>query len=288
MGLLDDLEQEAQRRKAGLDGVERLKQEREGVYKTALEPGMQKLYEYLSKLTTNLAFLKPKIQVRHEIPSYGAVVANVEHEYDLKINTVSPTAKEITLHFNATVATEECPAVVVQGSSKVRNLNGFFQKYRLAGIHDFKKDESGEVVQATFRARGKIPMGLIVNTDTDAGQVKFAFTNFDSHGVLSKAVSASQFNEQLFDEIGRFLAREESTLFRETLPDDYRKQLQQKIQQENLKRKWESKIADQQKEELETLKRDQSLRARLDKTVQGVKAGAPSLLDKVKGIFKKG
>ena len=45
MGLLDELEQEAQRRKAGADDVERLKQERETAYRTQLEPGMVALHE---------------------------------------------------------------------------------------------------------------------------------------------------------------------------------------------------------------------------------------------------
>lgn len=287
MGLLDDLEQEAQRRKATLDEAERAKAEREGVYKTQLEPGLQKLYEYLTKLTTNLGFLKPKIAVRHEIASYGTLVAYYEHEYELRLNQISPSSKELVLNFNALVASDECPSVEVQGGLKVKALNAIFQKYRLGNLGDVKKDDMGEPVSGTFRARGKVPLAVVVAADAESGMVRMSFTNFDSLGVLAKASTPAQFNEALFDEIGRFLARESSTLFREALSDDYRKQLQQKVQQENLKRKWESKIAQQQKDELEKMKREQSLKGRLDRAVEGVKGKAPSILDKVKGIFKK-
>lgn len=287
MGLLDDLEQEAQRRKATLDEAERLKAEREGVYKTQLEPGMQKLYEYLSKLTTNLGFLKPKIAVRHELPGYGPLVAYYEHEYDLRVSS-QPTAKEITLAFNAVVASEECALVEVQGGPKTKALVATFQKYRLGNVGEVKKDDNGDIAAATFRPRGKIPMTTVLAADAESGQVRVSFTNFEALGnVLAKTFPAAQFNEALFDEVGRFLARESSTLFREALPDDYRKQLQQRIQQENLKRKWESKIALQQKEELEKMKREQSLKGRLDRAVEGVKEKAPSILDKVKGLFRK-
>jgi hypothetical protein len=286
MGLLDDLEQEAQRRKATLDEAERLKAEREGVYKTQLEPGMQKLYEYLTKLTTNLGFLKPKIAVRHELPGYGALVAWYEHEYDLRISS-QPTAKEITLNFNALVASDECPLVEVQGAPKIKAMTALFQKFRLGNVGELKKDENGEASSATFRPRGKIPLSAVLAADADSGMVRMSFTNFDSLGVLAKAFPPAQFNEALFDEVGRFLARDSSTLFREVLPDDYRKQLQQRVQQENLKRKWESKIAQQQKEELERMRREQSLKGRIDRAVEGVKDKAPSILDKVKGIFKK-
>jgi hypothetical protein len=290
MGLLDDLEQEAQRRKASLDEAERLKADRESAYKTVLEPGMQALHEYLSKLTANLAFLKPKTAVRHEIPGYGTIVAYFEHEYDLKANKVSPTSKEILLNFHAAVASEECPVVEVS-AAKARTLNGFFQKHRLVGLHESRKNEDGEVVSATFRARGKIPLSVRIAADADSAQVRLSFQNFDLLGEATKSVLPSQFNEQLFDEIGRFIARERSALFREAVSDDFRKQLQQKIQQDQLKRKWEAKIVEQQKQDLEKVKREQSIRARIDRTVQQVKetakVAAPSLLDKVRGLFKK-
>lgn len=287
MGLLDDLEQEAQRRKASLDEAEKAKAEREHVYRAQLDPAMQAFHEYLGKLTANLAFLKPKTQLRFEIPGYGPLVANIEHEYDLRSEKLSPSAREVVLNFHATVASEACPTVEIVGAGKVRTLNGIFQKLRLAAVHEFKKDDAGEMVSAVFRARGKIPMNVTVATDADTAQVRMSFTNFDSLGVAAKTVPAAQFNEQLYDEIGRFIAREQNALFREAISDDYRKQLQQKLQQDNMRRKWETRIAQQQKDEMEALRREQSLKGKLDKAVQGVKESAPSLLDRVKGIFRK-
>lgn len=287
MGLLDDLEQEAQRRKASLDEAQTARAEREHVYLTQLDPAIQGFYEYLGKLTGNLAFLKPKTQLRFEIPGYGLLVANVEHEYELRSNKLAPTAREVVLNFHANVASEECPSVEVVGSGKIRTLNGIFQKLRLAAVHEFKKDDSGEMVSAVFRARGKIPLNVTVSTDAESAQVRMSFTNFDSLGVATKAVPAAQFNEPLYDEIGRLIAREPNALFREAISDDYRKQLQQKLQQDNMRRKWETKIAQQQKEDIEKLNREQSLKGKLDKAVQGVKESAPSLLDRMKGIFRK-
>jgi hypothetical protein len=287
MGLLDDLEQEAQRRKASLDEAQTARAAREHVYLTQLDPAMQGFYEYLGKLTGNLAFLKPRTQLQFEIPGYGLLVANVEHEYELRSNKLAPTAREVVLNFHANVATEECPSVEVVGTGKIRTLNGIFQKLRLAAVHEFKKDDSGEMTSAVFRARGKIPLNVSVATDAESAQVRMSFTNFDSLGVAAKAVPAAQFNEALYDEIGRLIAREPNTLFREAISDDYRKQLQQKLQQDNMRRKWETKIAQQQKQDIEKLNREQSLKGKLDKAVKGVKESAPSLLDRMKGIFRK-
>ena len=276
MGLLDDLEQEAQRRKANQSDAERERQEREQAYKTQLEPGMQALYEYLTKLTQNLAFLKPKLSGRYEVPGYGVIVAHSEHDYELKTSTQT-SSREITLNFSYTVATDECPAVDALGVSKVKALNALFQKYRLAGLQEFKKDDAGEMVQATFRARGKVPLSVLITADAASCTVRLNFTNFDALGTVSRMIGPGAFNESLFDEIGRYLAREPSNLFREELPDDYRRQLQHKIQQEQMRRKWEQKLAVQQQEELERLKREKS-------AAEDAKGG---FLVKMKELFRK-
>lgn len=279
MGLLDDLEQEAQRRKAGLDDVEKEKAEREKVFKTQLEPSMKALHQYLVKLTDNLKFLKPKSVANFEVPGYGVIVANAEHDYEITVTPQLHTV-EIVINCNLAIATEACPVVELQGVSKIKSLNATFQKLRLPGVHEFKKDENGEMVTATFKARGKIPLNATMLADEATGAVKLSFTNFEAFNTLARVIPAAQFNEQLFDEIGRFLAREPSNLFREELPDEYKKQLQHKIQQEQMRRKWEQKLAAQQQEELERLRREKS------STTAAAESNG-SLVSKLKGFFKK-
>jgi len=103
-----------------------------------------------------------------------------------------------------------------------------------------------------------IALSVMITAEASTCQVRLNFTNFDALGTISKVTGPAQFNEALFDEIGRYIAREPSNLFREDLPDDYRRQLQHKIQQEQMRRKWEQKLAVQQQEELERLKREKS------------------------------
>src|SRR5258707_7109420 len=46
VGLLDELEQEAQKRKANADNAEKRKVDRDEVFRTQLDPAMTALYEY--------------------------------------------------------------------------------------------------------------------------------------------------------------------------------------------------------------------------------------------------
>jgi hypothetical protein len=286
MGLHDELEQEAQRRKATLDQAERQKQERESVFKTQLDPAMQALYEFLAKLVDNLKFLKPKRPQVFKLAGYGDIVGYLEHDYELKINS-QPLSKEITLAVTCTVATEECAPLDVHGVAKVKATNATFQKHRLAGMAEAKKDDAGEVSQATFRPRGKIPLSAQIVADAESGMVRMTFNNFDGFGTLTRSVLANQFTEQLFDDLARYVAREPSNLFREDLPDDFRKQLQQKVQQEQLKRKWENKIAEQQREELERLKREGG-KAKPPNGDPATAGKAGGFLGKMRDIFRKG
>lgn len=286
MGLLDELEQEAQRRKAGVDDLDRAKQDRETVYRTLLEPGMAALHGYLSKLTQNLGYIKPKKVIRHSLAGYGDVVLQVEHEYDLKFINNLPNSREIRLSFPCLILTDECPSIEVLGVTKIKTVAGAFQRFHLGGVLVTKKDSNGEPVAATVRARGRIVLVAQFNADAESGGVRMQFNNFDQlGGQQTKGFSGEQFNEQLYDEVGRYIAREPNNLFREALPDDYRKQLRTKVQQEELKRRWEAQMADRQRDELAEMERQQGLAGKLTKVVDQVKVG--SFFGKLRGLVKK-
>jgi hypothetical protein len=293
VGLLDELEQEAQKRKANADDAGKRKAERDDIFRTKLDPSMTALYEYLSKLVASLKILQPKKQLRYALNGYGDIVGYVEHEYDLKLNQ-QPGSKEIVLSFPCAIANEECPTVEVQGSSKVRTVAGAFQRYHLGGLLDPKKDTAGEVVSATFKAKGRIVLTATFGADADSAVVKMNFVNFDALGTATKSVSPTLLNETLFDDIGRYLTHEPSELFREALSDSYRTQLRTKVQQEQIKRRWESKISANQKTELDQLKRDQSIAGKFGKLVGKDKPVAAdstppdnSWLGRLKGLVKK-
>jgi len=281
LGLLDDLEQEAKRVRAGADDAERAKQVREETFRTRLDPGMTALYEYLHKLTKNLALLKPKKSFAFKLGGYGDVVFGVDHEYDLKLNS-QPASKEITLSFPCTVLVDQCAVVEVVGAMKVKAVNSAFQRFHLGGFQASKKDVNGDVMSATFRAKGKIVSAASFNADADSASVRITLTNFDQlGGTQTKSFSSEQFTESLFDELGRYLVREPNNLFKEDLPEDFRKQLRTKVQQEEIKRKWESQMAERQRDELAKMERDNSISGRFGKAVSG------GIFDKLKGLVKK-
>jgi len=146
VGLLDELEQEAQRRQASSGDAARRKAEREEIFRTQIEPGMAALYAYLQKLTANLKILTPKKPLRYQLAGYGELVGYIEHDYELQTSAQS-SSRDIKLQFHCALASEECPTIEVQGATKIKAVAGAFQRFHLGGMLDPKKDASGEVVK---------------------------------------------------------------------------------------------------------------------------------------------
>jgi len=254
MSWLEDLEAQAQARRAGGDTAVRSREACEATYRDELLPAMLALHEYLQRSIESLMYLKPEVRLEYKVPGYGVVPAQLAHDYELRIDHES-RAIEVHLKSNANVLTEEAALIPFEGAAKVRAINNAFQKVRLAGLQDFRKDDSGEMVSATFRARGKILLQADIRAEADTGLVKMTFLNHDDWVTRSRSFTAAQMGATLYDQVGRYVARQSDELFREELPASTRHHLQQKIQQGLLRRKWEDKLAGQQREELERLRR---------------------------------
>lgn len=244
MGLLDELEQEAGRRRDAEAQGDAEREARDVLWREKLRPAMIELAAYLKKLTEHLVFLKRRTRVAYPLPGYGDVVAYVEPQFVFR-DEPAKTQHEITLEFGAQIASEECPNIEADGLAKVRALSGVFQQHRLGGMTEPRKNANGDVIAARFQARGKIPLKLSVTADRDSGVARMSFVNFEGMGPSTRSFAPDLLDEALFDALGRFIARDENSFARESLGADVRRQLQSKIQQDQLKRGWEDKLSRQ-------------------------------------------
>jgi len=254
VGLLEELEQQAQMRGAAGDESHRRKTERIAAYREKLEPALDALHAFLTELSQKLCALKPRTALRYAVPGYGDVVGYVEHDYRLR-DDKQPSSREVVLEFDCAIASDESPVVEIDGASRVRALGGFFQRHRIGGMSQPRKDAAGELVGATFRAKGRIPVSASFHADAENGVLRMSFSHFDGFDTIVKTVPPEQVDESLYDQIGRFIVREQNTLLREDLPEAYRKQLRSKVQQLEIKRRWENKISDTREHELAELRR---------------------------------
>ncbi|HRQ65172.1 MAG TPA: hypothetical protein PKZ76_09970 [Xanthomonadaceae bacterium] len=256
MGLLEDLEKEAERRRAGDDEAQHEREERERRYREVCEPAMQALAEYLARLFKQVESLKTQTRVSVELPGYGMVVAETEPEYQLR-QTREAGGFRLEVSGAAQVLGEECPLVQVDGVTKVKAMNRLFQQCRLGGMQPLAKDDVGEVSSASFRARGRIDMSGEIVASADAAQVRLNFTNFDGFASITRSFAPERFSEEFFDGLGRYLLCQSPDALRESLPDDMRSQIKARLAQQEMRKRWEEKLGERQRAEYRALARAQ-------------------------------
>lgn len=244
MGLLDELEQEAERRRQEEARIEAEREARDALWRENLRPSMAALAAYLKKLTDNLTFLKRGTRLVYPIAGYGDLVATLEPVWTLR-DQPGKTQHEITIECFAVVNSEESPNIEAEGLGRVRALTSLFQAHRIGGPQDARKNANGDVIAARFQARGKIPLKAVISADRDGGVARMQFVNYEGMNTTTRTFAPEAMTEEMFDALGRFIAHEDMNFAREKVDDDVRKHLQTQIQRAQLKREWENKLARQ-------------------------------------------
>ncbi|MCB1566588.1 MAG: hypothetical protein KDI78_13405, partial [Xanthomonadales bacterium] len=167
MGLLDELEAEAERRRAAAAAEVDQAAERDRIWREVTLPGMAALADYLKQLSETLGLVEHRPRFAYPLDGYGEVHAEVEPTYRL---TNEPRGHQHTIQFEfgANVVSEACASISVSGISRVKAIAGLLQQKGLSGQLDPKYNDNREVIEARFQARGKFPMKLEVFAEQHA------------------------------------------------------------------------------------------------------------------------
>lgn len=281
MSLLNQLAQIAEQRKLGENEADSLRAGREAGY-AMLQLKLGELTGYLNNLTTLLRESNEVVTQNYEFPGYGTVVTQIAHDYKVTQGPPNKSSLEVRLEFSANILADQSPVVVTQGLSRYQAVKSIFDKHRVSGMQDVKKDASGVIQNATFKARGKISISLVASSDSQSGALRLQLSNFEDLADSLKTFTADQVDEKLFDLIGHYVARRDNELTREKLSHDVLKKLRHTAQHNEMRRKWEEKLANQA--EAEDAARKQADEA--NKLHNRLVNQGKSLLSKL-GFFKK-
>ena len=118
MGLLDDLEEEANKRRESEEEV--LKRKRELFNQTTV-PAMENLYGYLQRLAKTLNFLKSERRAVYHIAGYGDVVCKIAS--DMNVQAQMPMfSRDIRLTVTGIIDEAACPVVKIDGTGRIEAM----------------------------------------------------------------------------------------------------------------------------------------------------------------------
>ena len=236
MGLLEDLEREAQLKQEDdrLAAAERAEQAE--YFRSQVRPAMAQIFGYLKELTRHLNYLNRQIQVRYTIPRYAVLEASIDPDYKI---TVSKDESQIRIQISleAKISKESAPVVELQGRQTLEDMESFLSQRGLSAKQSTHYDDAGEICGASVQVFGKIQMRGIIDAVVNSPTICFQFTNFEILGASSREIRPEQIDDLFLDRFGRYMARQDDAYLREDLDTGVRDSLRAQIRR-NERLRW--------------------------------------------------
>lgn len=277
MSLLDDLEQEALAKSEADEAAKKEAKQKEKNYGEVIQPAMASLAAYLEKLCEHLNYLNKSKPAEYNIAGYGVVQGQIEPKYAVAFSN-NRTDCSISVTVPCTIDRGTAPEVQVVGARAVKTLSQLIQNLRLAGNMQTKRDPNGQILTGTFQVNGQIECEARIDAHINSNDIRIAFKNFGEFSERVKTYQPGQLTDDLKDQIGRFLAREDDGLLTEEISEEFRKQLRQKLEQQKMRQKWEAKLNEEDAPDGKSSVDWTDIGKRVNRVVEGTKRSAWELL----------
>lgn len=261
MGLLDDLRNQSSQ----LEDVEKKEQERraqrEAIYQSDIMPGLKSLHTHLSELAKHLNYIEPEITVPYIFNADNLEVSLLQHDYNVRIDSNTET-KLVTFMFICNHTVEV--AFKADDHTSMKNHQAYLDKYNFHYQTRELRNDNREVTGANFTVKPSIPVKFVFEADIDNSCIKLTYTNFDHMGVRTRLFKPEEFNEEIFDQIARYIIRENHTFMDTAISGDALEQIKTRVKKERSQRLEELQEAERiETEELEKKQLEENKRFKL-------------------------
>lgn len=227
MKLLDQLEQQAQKKQEREEELAVEARERGARYHQAVEPAMQRLLDYLKQLTSHLNYLEHQREIEYEVPHYGRVRALTNPDFKTQFSS-EETHSEIRLDATARINRKESPIVEVNGQL-AKQLEQILLEYGLHAAKDSERTDRGDIIEAKFQVYGTVSLWISVRADVDSSEIVIEFHNVDRLGMYRRSLTPDRIDDEFLDDLGRFVARDREVLVREELSPAQREKIRRGV-----------------------------------------------------------
>jgi len=248
MGLLDDLRKQSTDLKNSHASDAARQAELLEFYKTKIHPAMTSIYTHVNELIEHLNFVKPAITAPYTLTA-SAIKRNLKQSGYKIVTDSSDEMKQIILTFHC--SDEENVEFEVDNKKNIEKHIEYLQRYNLQFTTQKYKDDLHEVSFAKFNLQSRVKVTIVIEGDIQNSCIHLKFNNFQGLGLLKRDIQAEQVTDEFLDEMGKYLIRESYNFMKLDLPEQDKKRLQQKIRQEEMRRKLEILEIEKKQKELD-------------------------------------
>ena len=236
MGILDDLKNQSDNKKAA-EEQERLHQaELLKYYEKNIHPKMLQMYSFLNEFIEHLNYIKNPTKVSFPIRPDGSMQEFEQGDYKVTIDSTK-IVKDMNLHFNCKL--EEPLIFELENSERILRYTDVLHSYRIDFDRTDNKDSNYELISATFKVNGPIPVNIILQGDIATSSINILLNNFDKPGVSKHVFKERHITEEFIDDFGKFIIRQNPDFLKLDIADENKEKIRQNIQAELKQRQQE-------------------------------------------------
>ncbi|NOQ35389.1 MAG: hypothetical protein GQ569_05770 [Methylococcaceae bacterium] len=261
MSILDQLKAEATLKQESEFAQINEQQQLDNIYQATILPRMQKTFTFLKEIVEHLAYLEKGVEIADYSEKYPQIGALVQKDYQISTDGYGGLADfDRIMQVNV--------LFICEG-------RGFF-KYELEGRGRIEREvaflhsknvpfdwnqfvNSAGVEAASFSITRKIPVRFKFEVDFENSNIKLLINNHIDFSVYSKVFEPEEVDEQLLDEVIRFMLRKDSDFIRLDIDNMDKQLLQKKAEEAQMQQaKWLEEIQVEEEKEREVQEENDS------------------------------
>lgn len=288
MGLLDDLRNQAQSKKAADEEEAAKKADRERYYQETILPRMIRAYQFFNEFVDHLNYINLETIVNYPLLPDGRPQPLRQEGYKVVIDS-SKALKRIDFAMEGVL---DIPVEYeIYGRDAVHKHADRIERYSFRHTRKDKKDPTSmEVLSAKFTLLGPLPLKVTIEADINQSQVIVTIRNFNEPGFTKYNLTVEQFSDEFLDQIGKFVLRKEDRLFgkSEEISEDAKKKLRDRMIVEARIRQQELIEAEERRKVEEATEKERSAKEQIKRAVNTqVIKGKESLKDMMSKLKKQ-
>jgi len=233
MGVLEQLRGQVHGKQDDELGQQHIEQELAARYKDAILPKMQSIFVFMKEMVEHLTYLEQSIFIDDYSSKYPQLGRLIQTDY--KINTdgiigyVDP-GKLMQINVSFFCLSEGAFSYNLQGKSLIEQEVAFLSAHKVP--FEWKYFQGvGAVQNASFIVTRKIPVRFKFEVDYVASNIKILINNHENFGVYKKSFAPEQIDDDLLDEVARFMLRQDSDFIRLEISSEHRNRIRRKLEE---------------------------------------------------------
>ena len=233
MGLLDELQSEADRIRDREVSRGRELEDREAYYQQQLRPVMQLAREYCHRLVENLAIVQPDLRPSYPLNplaplgSGGIELRQVDYQFHYDDGR---NPRQLDIHCQCTL--EQAVEFHVPTVDAAQRYGELLDKRRFPFQRRDHRDNRHNVRSTTFILEGPMPVHIRLLAQAADRCVQVLLLNLEEQPLKRYQFAPQQLDNALLERLARVLVRRETQLVQTEVSEDFRAQLQARIASE--------------------------------------------------------